>query len=328
MSSLILSRGDMVDLVTPGEVLALVEQAHADLADASSFLAEPAAMPFAGTDHGFIPMGAVSGRYRLAGVKLLADMPGNRARGLATQRSTVLLLSADTGECVAVLDGRLPTQLRTAATSAVATRHLARPDASVLGLIGAGALAVQHVRAIRLVRQIGTVLVWSRSLETVARFRTQVADLDVEVVAMPTAADVVSGAEILCTLTPAREPVVEGAWMTAGLHVNAVGAPPRPDHREIDTVGMKRATVVVDSRLTRTETGDLMIPLAEGALTDDDIDVELGDVITGRRAGRVSTDQITLFKSVGIGLQDVVLCQLLVERARAAGAGLEVDLSL
>lgn len=326
--TLILSRGDLAGLVEMDEVIGLVEQAHADLAGTGAFLATPHAMPYDGTDRGFIPMAAVSDRHRLAGVKMLADMPSNRALGLSTQRSSVMLTSTETGECVALLDGRVPTQLRTAAASAVATKHLARPEAGVLGLIGAGGLAVEHLRAIRLVRQISTVLVWSRSAETVGRFVEQTADLGVEVVPQATAADVVSGAEILCTLTPAREPVVEGAWMTPGLHVNAVGAPPRPDHREIDTVGMKRSVIVVDSRLTRSETGDLMIPLAEGALTEEDIATDLGEVITRRRPGRTAADQITLFKSVGIGLQDVVLCQLLVERARAAGRGHEADLSL
>lgn len=326
--TLVLPRGDQTGLVEPHEVLTLVEQAHADLADGASFQGAPEAMQLAGSDKGFIPMAAVSSRHRLAGVKLLADMPGNRAAGLATQRSTVLLVSVDTGDCVAVLDGRLPTQLRTAAVSAVATRHLARPDARVLGLVGAGALAVEHLRAIRLVRDISTVLVWSRSPETVQRFVELTAGSGVEVLQQSSPADVVAGAEILCTLTPSREPVVEGAWMSPGLHVNAVGSPPRPDHREIDSVGMKRARVIVDSRLTRSESGDLVIPLREGAVTESDVATELGEVITGRRRGRTAPDEITLFKSVGIGLQDVVLCQLLVERAGAAGRGVEIDLSL
>lgn len=325
--TLILSRGDVVGLVEPEEVLTLVEQAHADLALADAVLAAPEAMPLSGTDRTFIPMSAVHDRHRLAGVKLLADMPSNGRRGLATQRSTVMLVSTDTGDCEAVIDGRYPTLMRTAAASAVATKHLARSSASVLGLVGAGSLAVEHLRAISLVRPPSRVLVWSRSPETIASFIDQTAHLGIETVARSAAVDVVAEAEILCTLTPSREPVVEGAWMSAGLHVNAVGAPPRPDHREIDTVGMKRALIVVDSTMTVHETGDLVIPLREGALTARDVATELGDVITGKHPGRTSPDQITLFKSVGIGLQDVALCRLLVARAREAGIGREVDLT-
>lgn len=284
-------------------------------------------MRLSGSDGTFVPMCAVSSRHGLSAVKLLSDMPGSRALGPGTQRSTVMLLSAATGECVAVLDGREPTRLRTAAASAVATRHLARADAKVLGLVGAGALAAEHLRSIRLVRDIEKVLVWSRSADTVARFLVEVGAEGVDIVAVPTVADVVTAVDVLCTLTPAREPVVEGAWMNAGLHVNAVGAPPRPDHREIDTVGMKRSRIVVDSRLTVHETGDLVIPLHEGALTSADVAVELGDVIAGFAPGRSNDEEITLFKSVGIGLQDLEICRLLVDRARALGVGSEIDLT-
>jgi alanine dehydrogenase len=323
----VLTRADVVGLVQPHEVVSLVEQAHADLTRGTAVLGPPDAMPLDGTDKAFIPMSAVSARHQMASVKLLADMPSNRDHMLATQRSTIMLVSTRTGECEAILDGRVPTLLRTAAASAVATRHLARPRAEVLGLLGAGSLAIEHVRAIRTVREIRTVLVWSRSRSTAARFVEEAALEGVDVVTLRSAADVVADAHILCTLTPSREPVVEGGSMSPGLHVNAVGAPPRPDHREIDSVGVKRARIVVDSSLTIHETGDLVIPLGEGVLTPADLSVELGDVVSGRAPGRISPEEITLFKSVGIGLQDLALSELLVSRARATGVGHEVDLT-
>lgn len=135
----------------------------------------------------------------LAAVKLMADLPGNSARGLPTQRSTILVTSVRTGECVAVLDGALITRARTAAASAVATRHLARPDSSVLGLIGAGNLAVEHVRALTAVASVGEIVVWSRSSTTLDRF-SEAVGRPVRIAADPR--EVAATSDILCTLTP------------------------------------------------------------------------------------------------------------------------------
>jgi ornithine cyclodeaminase/alanine dehydrogenase len=325
--TLVLSRTDVAGLLEPAEVIAAVEQAHADLARRQAVLASPHGVRLDGGDTGFIPMTAVSARHELASVKLLVDMPSNRQLNLSAQRSTIMLVSAATGECEAILDGRDPTLLRTAAASAVATKHLARTDSKILGLVGAGALALEHLRALRVVRDVTTVLVWSRSRGTLERFLDQASVEGVELIAAESVVDVVSGADVVCTLTPGREPIVEGRWLTPGTHVNVVGAPPRPDHREMDSAGMSRATVVVDSRLTVQETGDLVIPLREGALSPQDLEVELGQVVAGLRPGRTGPEQITLFKSVGIGLQDLAICQLLLERARAAGRGRDIDLT-
>ena len=157
-----------------------------------------------------------------------------------------MVLDSTTGECLAIIDGAVLTRARTAAATAVATDALANPDASTLGLVGAGRLAIEHVAAIRVVRPISRVCVWSRSADTLAAFRTAVgADLDVTVASSPR--DVVASADIVCTLTPSRTPIVSGAWFHPRLHLNAVGAPPRADHREIDSAGMAGAKVFVDS---------------------------------------------------------------------------------
>ncbi|KLN36141.1 hypothetical protein FB00_03845 [Cellulosimicrobium funkei] len=326
---LVLTRSDLAGLVTPAQVIDVVEQAFADLADGTAAQAPLAVAAVDDRAH-FLPMTAVSPRAGLAGSKLLADIPANRERGLPAQRSVLVLADATTGEPVAVLDGGLPTRLRTAAASAVATRWLARPDARVLGLVGAGGLALEHVSAIAEVRPLEHVLVWSRSDATVRTFveRTTARHPDLKVTRVGSPASAVGSADVVCTLTPAREPVVRGAWFHPGLHVNVVGAPPRPDHREVDGEAMARARVVVDSVSTALhESGDALLAIAEGAIDEAACGLELGDVVTGRATGRRAPDEVTLFDSVGLGLLDVAIGRLLVDAARPTGRGRSVDLS-
>ncbi|MEV0064100.1 ornithine cyclodeaminase family protein [Nocardia sp. NPDC050718] len=324
--TLILSHSDVAAVLDRAEVLAAVERAHADLALGTALVPAPPAVALGGA--AFVPMVAAAEAAGAAVVKLLADLPANRERGLPVQRSAILVTSATDGGCEALIDGRLVTAVRTAAASAVATKYLARQDSSVLGLIGAGGLAVEHTRAIVRVRALDTVLVWSRSSATIERFRAAVADLGLEVRAQPSPEAVTRAADILCTLTPSREPIVHGAWFGDGLHVNAVGAPPRADHREVDGAAMRRARVVVDSvGTTLTKSGDTLLAIAEGAITEAAVGTELGEVVAGRTPGRTGDRDITLFNSVGIGLQDLAAARLLIDKARANGIGTEVDLS-
>ena len=144
---------------------------------------------------------------------------------------------------------------------------------------------------------------------------------------MPRRARSSRASDIVCTLTPSREPIVEGAWFKPGLHVNAVGAPPRPDHREIDSAGMARARVFLDSIATAMhDSGDVLLAIADGAITKNQVATELGDVINGAAPGRTSREDITLYNSVGIAMQDLAIGSLLLARARQKGVGLEIDL--
>jgi alanine dehydrogenase len=328
--TLILSRSQVEGLVTMAEVIEAVEAAHADMSRGTAAQPSPGAMSRPSGSEAFLTMTALADRQGLAAVKLLADVPDNAARGLPTQRSVLMLVSKETGFCEAILHGQIPTRIRTAAASAVATRHLARPDSRVLGLIGAGDLAVEHVRALTHVRPFERVVFWTRNPETAARFARRIAEahpgLDVAAMASPRA--VFEGADVVCTLTPSRDPVVEGAWFRPGQHVNAVGAPPRPDHREIDSAGMARARVFLDSKATAMhESGDLLLAIAEDAITASDVGPEIGDVITGAAPGRTSPDEITLYNSVGVAMQDIAIGGLLLAKAREVGVGLEVDLA-
>lgn len=329
--TLVLSAADVEDLLTTKDVIAAVEEAHADLA--TGLAVQPAVVGMdadglgepSGFGARFLPMTALSHRHQLALVKFMADVPGNRERGLPTQRSTIMVMSTVTGECVAVIDGKYPTRDRTAAASAVASRHLARPDSAVLGLVGAGRLAVEHVTCLATVLPIERIVVWSRTPATLAGFQDRVSVEGLPVTVASSPESVVTQADVVCTLTPSREPIVQGRWFRPGQHINAVGAPPRPDHREIDAEGLARSLVVVDDHdISTTKSGESVMSIAEGAVTADQLRTELGDVIAGRRSGRTSADQITLYNSVGVAIQDLAICSLIVTRARELGRGRDV----
>ena len=328
--TLLLSRADLEGLLTTVEVIRAVEEIHLDLG--LGLMAQPAPVALASDDSDtvFLPMAALSDRLGLAVVKLMSDIPGNRERGLPPQRSTLLVSSTRTGECLAVLDGAVVTRQRTAAASAVATAHLARPDCRTLGLVGAGALAVEHVRALVEVRAFESVVVWTRSEQTLLAFALACEQLgiDLPVARAESPHAVVARADVVCTLTPSRTPVVEGRWFMPGQHVNAVGAPPRPTYREIDAEGIGRSRLFVDSAATSlAKSGEILLAIADGVLPADPVLRELGAVVAQRDPGRVDPDDITLFNSVGIGAQDLAIAALAIDRARAEGVGVDVPMT-
>lgn len=323
--TVVLGASEIGAIIGAVDVVEAVEAIHADLGSGS--MQQPAPVALAGSDDAiFLPMAVRSDRLGLVAVKLMADIPSNAERGLPTQRSTILVSSSVTGECVAVLDGMAITRRRTAAASVVATRHLARSDAETLGIIGAGDLAIEHAKAFAATRPFERIVLWSRSPATVDRFLREVGgDLPGRCVIASGPREVVDESDVVCTLTPSVEPVVYGAWLHAGQHVNAVGARPRPTHRELDGEAMARATVFVDSRATAmAKSGDLLEAIAEGALSADAHYAELGEVIAGRLPGRTSAEEITVFDSVGLGAQDLAVAARVIELARERGIGTPV----
>jgi ornithine cyclodeaminase/alanine dehydrogenase len=317
-------------LLTTAEVVRAVEEIHRDLGLGTMVQNPPTAMGSLTSEAVFLPMTALSDRLGLAVVKLMSDIPENRSSGLPTQRSTLLVSSSVTGECVAVLDGAIPTRQRTAAASAVATAHLARPDSRTLGLIGAGALAVEHVRALTEVRPFDQVVVWSRSEETLVEFTLTCdrAGVDLPLALATSPQEVVERADVVCTLTPSHTPIVEGRWFRPGQHINAVGAPPRPTHREVDALGIARSELFVDSASTSlAKSGEIRLAIAEGFLPAEPLLRELGAVVAQQDPGRAGPQSITLFNSVGIGAQDLAFAAAAVAKARANGVGSDVPAS-
>jgi len=260
------------------------------------------------------------------GAKAVTFYPSNAARDLPTHLAVVLLWDSATGELLSIMDGRLITEMRTAASSAAATRTLARKDAEVLALLGSGVQARSHLDAIRLVRSLRHVRVWSRTAAGVQRFVAEMQpQAGVPMTACASAEEAVRGAEIIVTATSASTPVLRGVWVAVGAHINAVGAP-RPDWRELDTDAVRRARVFVDSRAAAlAESGDLLQPIQEGAIAREHICGEIGEVLAGTVAGRTSERDVTLFKSLGMAVEDVATAHYVYTRAIERGVGQEVS---
>lgn len=261
------------------------------------------------------------------GAKAVTFFPHNAARNLPTVLSIVLLWDSTTGDLLAMMDGRLITELRTAATSAVATRVLARPDARVLALLGAGVQARSHLEALALIRPLRQVRIWSRTPASVQRLIAQMPPRigGVPLVACATAEEAARGTDIIVTATASATPVLAGKWIAPGAHINAVGAP-QPNMRELDTAAVQGARLYVDSRAgALAESGDVMIPIEEKAIGPSHIKGEIGEVLAGKVAGRTSDRDITLFKSLGMAVEDVAAAQYIYSRARQQGVGRQID---
>ncbi|HZJ67474.1 MAG TPA: ornithine cyclodeaminase family protein [Kofleriaceae bacterium] len=257
------------------------------------------------------------------GLKVVSIFPGNHGTGYDSHQGVVMLFDIQHGFPLAIMDASSITAIRTAAASGVATRALARDDAGDLAILGAGVQATTHLAAMRAVRPIRRVRVWSRNRAHAQRF-ADASPVAVEV--METARAAVEGADLVCTTTSAREPVLEGAWLRPGAHINAVGAC-FAVARELDTAAVVRSRLIVDRReSTLNESGDFLIPRAEGAIGDDHIAGELGDVLLGQLVGRRSPDEVTLYKSLGIAIQDLAAAHHIYAQAVATGSGVSVPL--
>ncbi len=254
-----------------------------------------------------------SGRH--IGVKLATIFPGNGARGLPAMMGAYLLLDGRSGSPRALIDGPTLTVKRTAAASALASRYLSRPDSERLLMIGTGRLAPHLIMAHAAVRPICNVLVWGRDPAKAARLAHSMNRRSFRVASTVDLSSAVAGADVISCATLSREPLLRGAWLRPGQHVDLVGAF-TPEMRECDDETMRRARVFVDTRAGAcAEAGDIVQAVAAGALSTDDIAADLSEMTRGERAGRRFYDQITLFKSVGTALEDLAAAQLTVERA-------------
>lgn len=248
------------------------------------------------------------------GLKAVSVFPDNPANGLPRLASVIVLMNIEDGSCEAVLEADTITARRTAAVSAVATKYLARADARVLGLLGAGVQARAHLDAMRLVRDIRRVLVWTRSERTLETFLEYADHAGIAAEARASAEEVVRGAEILCTVTSAPTPLVEWSWLSAGVHINVVG-----DYREVDSRTLAAATLVLDSRAAvLAECPIVAAALADGLITLEQLDLELGDIVSGSAVGRRSDSDMTLFRSVGLAIQDLAVAQRILQLARGS----------
>ncbi len=275
----------------------------------------------------FATMPALLTGTRAIGLKAITVFPGNHGSDLDSHQGAVLLFEAERGRLLAVMDASSITAIRTAAVSGVATRALAREDAGDLAILGTGVQALTHLEAMAEARRLRRVRAWSRDPAGVARFARLASEhCEVRVEAVASAREAVLGADLVCTVTASREPVLRGAWLAPGAHVNAVGAS-LPNARELDTPAIVAARLFVDRRESALhEAGDFLMPKAEAAISDAHIQAELGEVLTGAHPGRRSPDEITVFKSLGLAVEDVAAAERIHQNALRSGAGIFIDL--
>jgi ornithine cyclodeaminase len=320
MSILFLNRDDVEAFLPMDECIEVVEGALRALArgEAVQPLRSVHWMP---DRHGLLAlMPGMLGT--VAGVKVLTVVPENHLHGGESHQGMVLLFEQERGRPLAFLDASSVTAIRTAAASAVATRALARAEAGDLAILGSGVQAGSHLDAMRAVRALRRVRVWSRRPESARRFAEREGErTGLTVEPMPTAREAVAGADLICTVTAATEPVLLGEWISPGAHVNAAGAC-TPRARELDGAAVARARLFTDRRESLlAEAGDFLLAREEGAVTNDHILGEIGEVLEGILPGRRSAEEITLFKSLGIAVEDLAAGWHVYRKALAAGRG-------
>ena len=251
-------------------------------------------------------MPAYLGDTEVMGLKAISVFPGNHTTDFDSHQGTVMLFETKNGRLLAMMDASKITAIRTAAVSGVANRLLAREDASDLAILGSGVQAGTHLEAMRIARKITGVRVWSQHFDHAQKFADQAsAGHSIPISAVGTVQEAVDGADIICTVTSATEPVLQGDWISPGTHINAVGSSVA-FARELDTAAVVNSKLFVDRReSTLNEAGDFLFPKNEGAIDDGHIRAEIGDILLDKISGRASSDEITLFKSLGLAAEDV-----------------------
>jgi ornithine cyclodeaminase len=319
VSVLVLSDADVRELLDMESCIAAMEAALAALAREE--LSMPLRFVFRPPGEqllGLMPAHS-GGPTPVFSLKEIVIAPSNGARGLDPHQGAVLLHDGETGVLRAVLNASAITETRTAAVSAVATKLLARPAARRVAILGAGVQARSHAHAMRTVIDDPELRVWSRTPA-----HAEALALESHAVRCDTVEDAVDGADVVCTCTSAREPIVRRAWLAPGAHVNAVGSSV-PAARELDADLVAAASLFVDRReSTLNESGDYLRAVEEEGIGPDHILAELGELLVGAHQGRRDNDELTLFKSLGLAVEDLAAAALCVDRARERDIGVEV----
>jgi ornithine cyclodeaminase len=321
VSVLVLSEHDVRELLDMESCVAAMEDVLARLARGE--LTNPLRTllsPGDGTAMGLMPSHS-GGDEPVYALKEIVVVGANSARGLDPHQGSVLLHDGTNGKLIAVLNASPITEIRTAAVSGAATRALARKGSRTVAVLGSGVQGRSHVDAMQTVLDDPIIRIWSRN-----RSHAEALALETHSLVAESAEEAVDGADVVCTATSAAEPIVELDWLAPGTHVNAAGAFPNGQSRELAGDIVASARLYVDRRESAlNESGDVRLALAEHGLGEDHIVGELGELLAGKVDGRTSDDGLTVFKSMGIAVEDLASAQLCVSRARERGIGVEVD---
>ena len=324
---LVLSEKQVQSLIDIQELIAALEQAHIQYSTGKAVVPVRLVVPLPQIRGRITSMPGYLNADKVLGMKVVTYFQDNPRQNLPAILGTVMLFSAESGKIIAVMDGSSITAIRTACASAMATKALANAEAPVLGILGAGVQARAHIRALCPVRKISKIKLYSPSGKSGAAVKK---DLESEVGAAVeiarSAEEAVRDSDLIVTATTSNTPVLSREWLKPGAHINAVGSH-RPDQREIDGPTVALAKVVVDSReAVMAECGDILLAIKEQSITESHIHGEIGDVLAGTKPARTSSDEITLYKSVGIAIQDVATANLVYHKARQQKVGTDVDL--
>ncbi len=321
----IISKAQAEELLTMKDCVGAMEDTLRDVAAGATSMLQRSMMPQQ-KGNMFALMAADNQQQGLCGVKAIV-FPGAEARQKGTNQGIVPLFDSATGALLAIVEAECITAVRTAATSAAATKVLARPDSRHLAILGAGRIGRLHIEAMLQVLPIEKVTVWNRTperAESCCQWARQTFGL--QAAACPTAREAVEQADVVCTITQAKTPILEGAWLKPGAHINAVGAC-SAQARELDSAAVQRSRIYLDRRdAALRDGGDLAIPLAAGELAMENIIGEVGQVMLGQVEGRQNDGQITLFESVGIAVEDLAAAALIYRLACEKGVGTEVEI--
>jgi len=331
MTVLILSHEEVVELLPIKECISRMRAALIALAagEAHQPLRTIIRPPDAKGLMGLMPAymsGGTSAHQAAFGLKAICIFPGNPAKGLDSHQGSVQLFSAETGELLAMMNASAITAIRTASVSAVATDMLARMDACNLAIIGSGVQAHSHLMALSQVRSLTRCRIASRHLEHAQKFAEEMRpDFSFALEPVETVEEALEGADLIVTATTAVEPIVRREWISAGAHLNLVGSS-TPDAREVDSETMAAASLFVDRReSTINEAGDYLLALRDGFIGPNHIRAEIGEILKGDKPGRTSPQEITLFKSLGLGIEDLFAAGYLYRKAAEQKAGSWVE---
>jgi alanine dehydrogenase len=324
---LVLSEEKVRELIVIDELISALERAHIQYSTGKAVMPVRQVVPLPHIHGRITSMPGFLEQDKTLGMKVVTFFQDNPKHNLPAILASIMLFSTETGKVIAVMDGSYITAIRTACTSAMATRRLANPEARVLAVLGAGVQARSHVEALCRIRNIEKIRIYSPSGTSAAAIKKDMEpQLGVTIDVAPDAQAAVRGADIVVTVTTAKEPVLRADWLKAGVHINAVGSH-RPDTREIDGATLERAMIVVDSReAIMAECGDILLAIKEGMISEATIQSEIGEVLAGAKAGRKNPGDITLYKSVGIAVQDVAAADLVYRKALQQRVGTTVDI--
>ena len=324
MRVLLIPRKDVERIVSMKEVMEVVEEAFKAKGLGEVVMPPKVYVNFPKGDFRVMP--CYFPALGFGGVKIVNVHPENPEKyGLPTVMAVILLLDPETGKPVAIMDGTWITDMRTGAAGGIAAKYLARKDSKIVGMVGAGAQARTQLLALNEVFEIEEVRVCARTLAEAEEFKEKMEYLGLNILPKENVEDVVKGCDILVTTTPVTTPIVKNEWISEGMHINAIGAD-APGKEELDPKILKRAKIVVDDFEQACHCGEVNVPLTKGIISEEDIYAELGEIIAGKKLGRLNDEEITIFDSTGLAIQDLATATLVYKKAKASNLGFEIEL--